>query len=114
MISSCELRHGNEHVQDAHEATLALSHKWVLAVLVQLEPGPQCHNELARATGLSENKPLDRALHRLVSMRLVDRTVRNVGGSAPRVQYRLTTRGQAILPVIDELAAWWQAGLSTV
>ncbi|MFE9427433.1 winged helix-turn-helix transcriptional regulator [Kitasatospora sp. NPDC006697] len=97
------------HFQDAHEAVRLLSGKWVFAVLVQLAEGPQHHNELARSTGVAENKPLDRTLHRLLRMRLVDRTVHNVGGSAPRVRYQLTPRGHSVLPIIDELAGWWQA-----
>jgi DNA-binding HxlR family transcriptional regulator len=38
-------------------------------------------------------------------MQLVDRTVRNIRGSAPRVQYGLTVRGRVLLPIIDELVA---------
>lgn len=98
-----------QHFEDAYEAARILSGKWVPAVLVQLAGGPRYHNDLARAAGLMENKPLDRALHRLVHMRLVDRTVHNLGGSAPRVRYRLTPRGHSVLPIIDELAGWWQA-----
>ncbi|HEX3785821.1 MAG TPA: helix-turn-helix domain-containing protein [Pseudonocardiaceae bacterium] len=105
MVSPVELCDSTEHVQHAHEAALILSHKWSLAVLVELAGGPRHHNELARATGLRENKPLDRALRRLASMQLIDRTVRNVRGSAPRVQYGLTVRGRALLPIIDELVA---------
>ncbi|MGV9878501.1 hypothetical protein [Streptomyces sp. NPDC003006] len=33
----------------------------------------------------------------------------DVGGSAPRVRYRLTPRGYSVLPIIDDLAVWWQA-----
>jgi DNA-binding HxlR family transcriptional regulator len=108
MISPPEHREERQKFQDAYEAARILSGRWILAVLVQLARGPRCHNDLARATGLMENKPLDRALSRLVSMRLIDRTVHNVGGSAPRVRYRLTRRGYSVLPIIDELAIWWQ------
>ncbi|MED7952163.1 MULTISPECIES: helix-turn-helix domain-containing protein [unclassified Streptomyces] len=86
-----------------------LSGKWVFAVLIQLAGGPHYHNDLARSTGMAENKPLDRALRRLLHMRLVARTVHNAGGSAPRVSYQLTPRGHSVLPIIDELAGWWQA-----
>ena len=105
MVSTVELCDSRKHVQHAHETASILSQKWILAVLVELADGPRHHNDLARATGLTENKPLDRALRRLVSMRLVDRTVRNIRGSAPRVQYGLTVRGRALLPIIDELVA---------
>jgi DNA-binding HxlR family transcriptional regulator len=97
------------HFQDAYEAVQVLSGKWVFAVLIQLARGPHYHNELARSAGMAENKPLDRALHRLLHIRLVDRTVHNVGGSAPRVRYQLTPRGHSVLPIIAELAGWWQA-----
>jgi DNA-binding HxlR family transcriptional regulator len=93
----------------AHEAARILSGKWIVAVLILLAGGPRTHNDLARATGLEENKPLDRALHRLVSARLIDRTVHNVRGSGPRVRYCLTNRGYSVLPIIDDLAGWWQA-----
>ncbi|MDT0268748.1 helix-turn-helix domain-containing protein [Streptomyces sp. DSM 44915] len=97
-----------QHYQDAHEAARVLSGKWVFPVLCHLGTGPRCHSELARATGLTENKPLDRALRTLMNADLVDRTVLDIGGSAPRVRYRLTPRGRSVLPIIDELANWWQ------
>ncbi|MER5350177.1 helix-turn-helix domain-containing protein [Kitasatospora sp. NPDC002551] len=103
---------GSGHPPDpsaAYEAVRILSGKWVFAVLVQLARGPHYHNELARSTGMPENKPLDRVLDRLLHMRLVDRTVHNLAGSAPRVRYQLTPRGHSVLPIIDELAGWWQA-----
>ncbi|MEV6806747.1 winged helix-turn-helix transcriptional regulator [Streptomyces sp. NPDC017248] len=97
------------HFEDAYEAARILSGKWVSAILVQLAEGPRYHNDLARSAGMAENKPLDRALQRLLHLRMVDRTVHDVGGSAPRVRYRLTPRGYSALPVIDELAGWWRA-----
>jgi DNA-binding HxlR family transcriptional regulator len=108
ILGSHERQSKRENLKDAHEAALVLSYKWVLAVLLQLAAGPRCHNELARATGLTENKPLDRALRRMVSMQLVDRSIHNVDGSAPRVRYSLTAKGHSVLPIIDELATWWQ------
>ncbi|HEX4832238.1 MAG TPA: helix-turn-helix domain-containing protein [Trebonia sp.] len=100
---------GNHQVStDAHEAARILSGKWIVTVLVHLAGGPKTHSDLARATGLEENKPLDRALHRLVGARLVERTVHNVRGSVPRVRYCLTNQGHSVLPIIDELAGWWQ------
>lgn len=102
-------RHDTSHAyQDAYEAVRILSSKWVLAVLVELARRPRSHNDLARATGLIEHKPLDRALRQLREIRLVDRTVHNVKGSAPRVRYQLTTTGRSLLPIVDELAMWWQ------
>jgi DNA-binding HxlR family transcriptional regulator len=109
MDSTTRENAGHGHFQDAYEAARVLSGKWVFAVLVQLAEGPRYHNDLARSTGMAENKPLDRTLHRLVHTRMVDRTVHNVGGSAPRVRYRLTQRGYSVLPIIDELAGWWRA-----
>ncbi|MGW6317594.1 winged helix-turn-helix transcriptional regulator [Streptomyces sp. NPDC055099] len=105
-----EHRDERQKFQDAYEAARILSGKWIFAVLLQLAArGPSCHNDLARATGLLENKPLDRALRQLVNTQLVDRTVHDVGGSVPRVRYRLTPRGYSVLPIIDDLAVWWQA-----
>lgn len=101
-----EDEHGRR--QDAYEAARILSGKWVLAILIHLAEGPRYHNDLARSAGTAENKPLDRALHRLLHLRMVDRTVHNVGGSAPRVRYRLTPRGYSLLPIIDDLADWWR------
>lgn len=98
----------HQELMSAQEAIRILSGRWILTVLVLLAGGPRGHNDLARATGLIENKPLDRALHRLVAEQLVARTVHNNGGSAPRVRYHLTTRGHSVLPIIDELAVWWQ------
>ena len=100
---------GQADFEDAYEAARILSGKWVFAVLLQLAEGPRYHNDLARSAGMPENKPLDRALHRLLHTRMVDRTVHNVGGSAPRVRYRLTPRGYSVLPIIDDLAGWWRA-----
>ncbi|MFF8592153.1 winged helix-turn-helix transcriptional regulator [Streptomyces sp. NPDC015220] len=99
----------HDRFEDAYEAARILSGKWVFAVLVHLAEGPRYHNDLARSAGMAENKPLDRALHRLLHVRMVDRTVHTGDGSAPRVRYRLTPRGYSVLPIIDELADWWRA-----
>lgn len=95
--------------KDAHEAIRALSGRWVLTVLTQLSGGPRYHNDLARSAGVRENKSLDRALRCLLQTCMVDRTIDNIGGSAPRVRYGLTQRGRSVLPIIHELAEWWRA-----
>jgi DNA-binding HxlR family transcriptional regulator len=94
--------------QAAQEATHYLSGKWVLAVVAELADEPRGHNDLARATGVLDHKPLDRALHRLERAGLVDRTVYDPHHSAPRVHYSLTDKGRSLLPLIQVLASWWR------
>jgi DNA-binding HxlR family transcriptional regulator len=109
MVAALEVRGKYSGYEDAYEAARILSKKFVLAVLAELAKRPRSHNELARAIGLIEHKPLDRALHQLRGMQLIERNVLNISNSAPRVNYRLTARGYSLIPVINELAAWWQA-----
>jgi DNA-binding HxlR family transcriptional regulator len=99
---------GHDYSHAACEAARILSGKWVLAVLVELAEGPQRHNDLARAVGAEDHKPIDRALRRLLLTRMVERTVHDLDGSAPRVCYELTLRGHSALPVIQGLAGWWR------
>lgn len=93
----------------ADHAVRAISRKWTLHVLAQL----QCHEgsgykELERATDL-EHKVLDRELRNLEVHGLV---VRELYTQRPlRVRYRLTQRAHELLKHIELLAHWWNSDI---
>ncbi|WP_431921959.1 winged helix-turn-helix transcriptional regulator [Micromonospora wenchangensis] len=88
-----------------------LGKRWNGMILGTLAQGPAGFAELARALpGISESVLSDR-LGELARVGLVSRTVRE--GPPLGVSYRLTGRGAALLPALDELARWADENLPT-
>ncbi|MFY1689780.1 winged helix-turn-helix transcriptional regulator [Plantactinospora sp. WMMB782] len=84
----------------------AVSGRWKPAILWQLRSGPVGYAELhRRIDGVSE-RMLARQLQQLTADGVVRRTV--TPSTPPRVDYDLTDRGAALLPLLDEFLARWQ------
>lgn len=69
-----------------------------------LAGGPCRHGELARALAGATQKMLTQTLRTLERDGLVARTA--TGGAVPRVEYRLTTLGESLLPVMAVVTRW--------
>jgi DNA-binding HxlR family transcriptional regulator len=85
-------------------AVTVLDGKWTLLVVRDLLGGPRRFGELrASLTGISPKTLTDR-LRDLESAGLVART--HYAEIPPRVEYRLTERGETLMPVMAALGAF--------
>jgi DNA-binding HxlR family transcriptional regulator len=87
------------------EVTLDLiDGKWKGVVLYHLGNGPLRFNELRRVTPNTTQRMLTKQLRELEADGLVIRTV--YPEIPPRVDYRLSPRGESLQPIIAALKAW--------
>lgn len=78
--------------------------KWTLLIVRDLAGGPRRFVELQRTLPGISTEQLRSRLNRMVADRLLTR--RRYREVPPRVDYELTERSRALLPVIGELARW--------
>ncbi|MDR6322037.1 winged helix-turn-helix transcriptional regulator [Actinoplanes couchii] len=102
------------HEDRACSAALArafgfLGKRWNGMILATLLEGPAGFAELRRAVGKVHDSVLSERLNELGSAGLVERVVAE--GPPLAVSYRLTERGQALLPALRELTTWAEANL---
>ncbi|MCO1581150.1 helix-turn-helix transcriptional regulator [Crossiella sp. SN42] len=81
-----------------------LGKRWNGVIIGTLAAGPAGFAELRRAIGGISDSMLSDRLTELTSAGLVLREVRD--GPPLAVSYRLSDRGAALLPALDELARW--------
>jgi len=88
-----------------------ISGKYKLRIMWDLKEGPRRYNEirsglLRGAIGTQEIAPrvLSRELKALTLSGLIDR--KDYGVVPPKVEYRLTRKGQSFIPVIDAIRKW--------
>jgi DNA-binding HxlR family transcriptional regulator len=87
------------------EVTLAaLRGRWTALLIGELSRGPRGFTDLARALPALSDKVLTERLAQLTAAGVVDR--RRAASWPPRVTYRLTERGQALLPVLRAMWDW--------
>ncbi len=103
-----------QHEERACSAALArafgfLGKRWNGMILATLLDGPAGFAELRRALGKVHDSVLSDRLGELGEAGLVERTVD--AGPPLAVSYRLTGRGQALLPALRELTAWAEVNL---
>jgi DNA-binding HxlR family transcriptional regulator len=91
-------------------ASRLLGDRWTLVILRDLEDGPLRFSELENTSeGISPRTLADR-LREMESSGLIRReSFREI---PPRVQYSLTPKGEATLPVIEALRAFGETWLS--
>ncbi len=91
-------------------AARLLGDRWTLVILRDLASGSLRYSELAnRSGGISPRTLADRLRH-LESQGMIRReSFREI---PPRVQYSLTTKGEATLPVIEALRTFGEGWLS--
>jgi DNA-binding HxlR family transcriptional regulator len=88
-----------------------ISGKYKLRILWDLKDGPQRYGEIKTGLlrgleGTKEIAPrvLSRELKALAESGLIDR--KDFGVVPPKVEYRLTRRGESFIPVIDAIRTW--------
>jgi DNA-binding HxlR family transcriptional regulator len=96
----------NAYVRECptHKLLSRISDKWVSLTLVALAGGPQRYSELARTMPGISQKMLTQTLRALERDGIVARVAH---ASVPvRVDYRLTSLGETLLPVMRQIKAW--------
>jgi len=78
--------------------------KWKMPILWRLNQKVWRYGELKRDLGKITHKMLTEQLRELESDGLVSREVYQV--IPPKVEYSLTSKGQAVIPVIEKLREW--------
>jgi DNA-binding HxlR family transcriptional regulator len=88
-----------------------LGKRWNGVILGTLSTGPAGFSELKRAVGGISDSVLSERLTELAGAGIVERAVD--AGPPISVSYCLSTSGIALLPALDELAAWASQNLAS-
>jgi len=94
--------------------SLAAGGKYKMRILWELKEGPRRYGELRRSAIVAARgaqvtpRVLSRELKELRSRGLIDRKQYPV--VPPKVEYRLTSAGRSLIPVVKQIVKW---GLST-
>ena len=84
--------------------------KWTAVILHDLSEGPRRFTEVEHACAGISPRTLSERLHLLEEEEIVSR--QSYGGSPPRVEYELTAKGEAMLPIIEEMNRFGHAWLA--
>jgi len=82
-------------------------YKMLVLYALSLNDGPVRYNELKRLIGNISFKTLTNTLRELERDELVNR--KEYPQVPPKVEYRLTTCGQSLMPVIDLMCEWGES-----
>jgi DNA-binding HxlR family transcriptional regulator len=87
-----------------HHAVELVGKRWTGAILIVLMDGPLRFSEIRQLVPALSDRLLSERLKELESEGIVERRVLN--GSPVRVQYALTSKGQALEPAVRALKRW--------
>ena len=102
---------GNRKEKDEalhHEELIwrTLSNKWKISMLLNLSRGTIGFNQLQRRLRGISDKVLASTLRELEQDGLVKKEL--FEETILRSEYSLTEKGQALMPIIQQLVVWWQ------
>jgi DNA-binding HxlR family transcriptional regulator len=89
---------------EVRQAADLLERRWQLSIIYAALTGALRFNEFAEVVAGISPRMLSERLRDLESAGLLDRTV--LPTSPPTVEYRLTTRGRRLAPVIEAMRAY--------
>ncbi|MGA9875709.1 MAG: helix-turn-helix domain-containing protein [Solirubrobacteraceae bacterium] len=89
---------------EVRQAADLLERRWQLSIIYAALTGAQRFNEFAEAVAGISPRMLSERLRDLEGAGLIERTV--LPTSPPAVEYRLTTRGRRLAPVIEAMRAY--------
>ncbi len=84
--------------------------KWTAVLVHDLSEGPRRFSELERSCAGISPRTLSERLRALEHEGIIER--RSYAESPPRVEYELTEKGEAMLPIIDEMRRFGHAWLA--
>src|SRR5213595_4098037 len=103
-------------MKDVHDETCAVAccaeiigAKWTALLVHDLSEGPRRFSQLEHSCSGISPRTLSERLRALEDEDLVER--RSYAESPPRVEYELTEKGQALLPIIAEMRRFGHAWL---
>ena len=99
-------RDKSESIYYEEKIWAALSNKWKISILLNLARGSNRFNQLQRDLYGISDKVLAATLKELEQDDLVYRVVYEE--KVMKVEYNLTEKGSALLPIIQRLVEWWQ------
>lgn len=88
---------------------ILIGDRWTPLIIRDLGPGCRRFSELQRSLSGISPKTLSDRLRRLEEARVVDRT--SFAEMPPRVDYCLTTKGDALLPILESMREFGQRWL---
>lgn len=88
-----------------------LGNKWTALIIKELTTGPQRFSGLERSLHGISPRTLSQRLDDLEQHHIVTRKV--FAEVPPRCEYALTEKGQALIPILRQMAAWGEKYPST-
>ena len=92
------------HVGCIAAAMEIVGNKWTALILRDLVNGPRRFGELEKSVGNINPRTLSQRLETLEAHRII--TKRSFAEVPPRCEYTLTDKGNDLLPVLKQMAAW--------
>jgi DNA-binding HxlR family transcriptional regulator len=101
--------HQHRRMGDVHDGTCCavaatsdlIGSKWTSVIVHDLSEGPRRFTQMEHACHGISPRTLSERLHMLEEQGIVER--RSYPESPPRVEYSLTSKGAALLPIIEEM-----------
>lgn len=81
-----------------------IGNKWTALILRDLFTGPKRFGELEKSVGRINPRTLSQRLDDLESCGVLTKT--SYAEVPPRIEYALTPKGQDLLPILKQMAAW--------
>jgi DNA-binding HxlR family transcriptional regulator len=85
-------------------AMQVIGNKWTAVLLKELATGPKRFSELQKAIEGLNPRTLSQRLDELEMCAIL--TKQNFAEVPPRIEYTLTPKGQDLIPVLRQMAAW--------
>ncbi len=93
-----------EHMCSVEAAINEIGGKWKPLVLYSLKDGKQRFSEINNKLPAITQRMLTKTLRELESDEIIHRKV--YAEVPPRVEYRLTAKGDSVMPILDSLCQW--------
>lgn len=81
-----------------------IGNKWTALILRDLTSGPKRFGELEKSVGSINPRTLSQRLDDLEAHGII--TKQSFAEVPPRIEYTLTEKGEDLLPVLQQMAAW--------
>lgn len=81
-----------------------IGNKWTALILRDLSSGPKRFSELEKSVGSINPRTLSQRLDYLEECGIV--TKQSYAEVPPRIEYKLTQKGEDLLPILRQMAAW--------
>ena len=81
-----------------------IGNKWTALILRDLSGGPKRFGELEKSVGSINPRTLSQRLDDLEAHRIISKRI--YAETPPRTEYTLTQKGEDLMPVLKQMAAW--------